>query len=192
MRKPQRRFLVHSRITTVLPRLHAIATGATAVPLLQQLIGPGPDQGCRCLHPNVLHHAEINGLEVVQPLPFRQQWIVDIDQKGVIELLPQALFEGAKAGEINNKPAGIQLRCGEPEIETAAVPMHEAAMALVAPLPVTAGIAAEAFAAAVGGRRNEQGVKTRNGARCGKIQALPKCPRPDAAPQPRLHRPTPF
>ena len=35
--------------------------------------------------------------------------------------------------------------------------MHEAAMALVAPLPVTAGIAAEGFAAAVGGRRNEQG-----------------------------------
>ena len=45
----------------------------------------------------------------------------------------------------------------------------------------------EGFAAAEGGRRNEQGVKTRNGARCGKIQALPECPRPDAAPQPRLH-----
>ena len=123
----------------------------------------------------------------MQPSPVFKKRIIGIDQKGVVELLPQAFFEGAKAGEINNKPAGIQLRCGEPEVETAAVPMHEAAMALVAPLPVTAGIAAEGFAAAVGGRRNEQGVKTRNGARCGKIQALPECPRPDADPQPRLH-----
>ena len=182
----------HSGIAAVLTSLNRVATGATTIPLLQQLVGPGPDQGRRRLHTHVFHHTEINGLEVVQPLPFRQQWIVDIDQKGVVELLPQALFEGAKAGEINNKTTGIQLRCGEPEVETAAVPMHEAAMALVAPLPVTAGIAAEAFAAAVRGRRNEQGVKTWNGTRCGKIQALPECPRPDAAPQPRLHRPTPF
>ena len=123
----------------------------------------------------------------MQPSPVFKKRIIGIDQKGVVELLPQAFFEGAKAGKINNKPAVIQLRCGEPEVEAAAVPMHEATMALVAPLPVTAGIAAEGFAAAVGGRRNEQGVKTRNGARCGKIQALPECPRPDAAPQPRLH-----
>ena len=148
--------MVKSRIAAVLPRLHGVATGATTIPLLQQLVGPGPDQGRRGLHAHVFHHTEINGLEIVQPLPFRQQWIVDIDQKGVVELLSQPLFEGAKAGEINNKTAGIQLRCGEPEVETAAVPMHEAAMALVAPLPVTAGIAAEGFAAAVRGRRNEQ------------------------------------
>ena len=145
----------HSGIAAVLTSLNRVATGATTIPLLQQLVGPGPDQGCG-LHAHVFHHTEINGLEIVQPLPFRQQWIVDIDQKGVVELLPQALFEGAKAGEINNKTTGIQLRCGEPEVETAAVPMHEAAMALVAPLPVTAGIAAEGFAAAVRGRRNEQ------------------------------------
>ena len=75
----------------------------------------------------------------MQLLPLHQQGIIGINQKGVIELLPQAFFKGAKAGEINNEPAGIQLRCGEPEVETAAVPMHEAAMALVAPLPVTAG-----------------------------------------------------
>ena len=85
-----------------------------------------------------------------------RQWIVCIDQKGVVELLPQAFFEGAKAGKIHNKPAGIQLRCGEPEVETAAVPMHKTAMSFMAPLPMAAGITAEGFAAAVGGRRNEQ------------------------------------
>lgn len=147
----------HSGIAAVLPRLHGIATGATAIALLQQLVGPGPDQSRRRFHAHVLHHAEIQGSEVVQPLPFRQQWIIGIDQEGVVKLLPQPLLEGAKAGEINDKTADIQLRCGEPEVETAAVPMHEAAMSFVTPLPMTAGISAEGFAAAVRGRRNEQG-----------------------------------
>ena len=40
----------------------------------------------------------------MQPLPFRQQWIVGIDQKGVVELLPQAFFEGAKAGKSTTNP----------------------------------------------------------------------------------------
>ena len=123
----------------------------------------------------------------MEGLPLREKGIITIDKKRVIKLLAQLGFQGSETGEIDDKATGIQLFCRKPDRETAAIAMHEAAMSFVTPLPMTAGISAEGFAAAVRGRRNEQGGETRNGARCGKIQALPECPRPDAAPQPRLH-----
>ena len=89
----------------------------------------------------------------MKALPFLQQRIIGIHQKGVIKLLTQLLVEWSQAGEINDKPTGIELSCCEMKHKTAAVTMHETAVAAVPPLPMTTGIALERFAAGVRRRR---------------------------------------
>lgn len=60
---------------------------------MQKLIGPCPDQLSCGFHPHIGHHPQIQGTQIVKPLPFLQQWIVGIHQKRVVELLAQLLLE---------------------------------------------------------------------------------------------------
>ena len=103
----------------------------------------------------------------MQALPLLQQRIVSVDEKGVVELITKPLFETFQAGEIHHKTADIQL-CGcEPERETAAVTVNEAAMARMTPLAMTAGVPLEPLAADVTGGRGQH--KSNEGGRCRKI-----------------------
>lgn len=129
----------------------------------------------------------------MQALPFVHQGIVAIHQKRVIELLAKLLLQRPKTGEIDHEPAGIQLGGGKPEGETAAVTVHEAAVARMAPLAMAAGIALKLFAAAEpgwwemhGGRQSETSRTLREDQGCACDSEA------DAAPQPCLHRSTPF
>ena len=109
----------------------------------------------------------------------------------LVKLLAQLLLQRPKTGEIDYKATRIQLRCGKPQGETAAVPMHEAAVAGMTPLPMAAGGILELFAAGEtrrGVRHDWQKGEVGQNAAGGSRQK----PRTDAAPQPRLHRPTPF
>ena len=71
-------------------------------------------------------------------------------QKGVVELVCQPGFELFQAGKIHHKATVVEFMGPKPETKTAAISMHEAAVALVAPLAMAAGITAEGFTAAVG------------------------------------------
>jgi len=97
----------------------------------------------------------------MQALPFLQQGIISVHQKGVIKLITQLLVQGTQAGEVDHKSTSIQLGGGKPEGETAAVAMHEPAMALMAPLPMATGIPLELFAAAEPGWWKGQGGGSR-------------------------------
>ena len=68
----------------------------------------------------------------------------------MIELIAQFLFEGSKPGEINNEATVIQLGRSKPQLEAAAIAVHEAAMTRMSPLPVAAGIALKQLAAGEG------------------------------------------
>ena len=85
----------------------------------------------------------------MQPLPLAQQWVIAIDQKGVVELMVQLFSQFFEAGEIHHKPIGIQFAGPKPAGEAAAVAMHKPAMALVVWLAVAAGESFEAFGAGV-------------------------------------------
>ena len=89
----------------------------------------------------------------MQRLPLLHQRIVSIHKERVIKLLAQLFFQRPEAGEIHHETAGIQPSGGKPERETAAVAMHEAAMARVLPLPVTTRIALKLLAASERNRR---------------------------------------
>ncbi len=43
----------------------------------------------------------------MQLLPFLEQGIIGIDQKGVVKLLAEFLLQGPQAGEIHHKTAGV-------------------------------------------------------------------------------------
>ena len=40
-------------------------------------------------HAHIAHHAQIQGAELMQPLPLAQQGVIAVGQKGVIELMLQ-------------------------------------------------------------------------------------------------------
>jgi hypothetical protein len=82
----------------------------------------------------------------MQELPLVQEGVVGVHQKGVVELVRQLGFEVLEAGEINDKAVTIKVTGLKPTGETAAVAMHKAAVAWMAPLAMAAGIAAEALA----------------------------------------------
>ena len=126
----------------------------------------------------------------METLPVREQRIIAIHQKGVIKLLAELLLQRAQAGEINDKTAVIQLPCCEMHRERAVVSVHKTAMTGMTPLPMATGITLEVLAAGVTcwrinhvGRWEDAAVRS----------DLRLCaPRPDAAPESRLHRSTPF
>ena len=120
---------------------------------MEQSVGPSPHQLSRRLHSHVGHHAQIESPLFMQQLPLAHQWIISIHQKGVIKLITQLLLQRPQAGEIHHKAAIIQSRGGKPNREAAAVAMHEAAVAWMLPLPMTAGIALKLLTAGVGGGR---------------------------------------
>ena len=99
----------------------------------------------------------------MQLLPFIHEWVIGIHQKGVIELVAKLLVQGTQAGEVDHKATGIKLRCGEPEGETAAVAMHEPAMARMTPLPMAARVALKQLAAAEIGGGVKHAVLQRTG-----------------------------
>ena len=86
----------------------------------------------------------------MQLLPFVHKWIIGIHKKSVIELLAQFLLKGSETGEIHNEPTFIEGSGCEPEGETAAVAVHEPAMAWVSPLAMAAGVTLKQLAAAEG------------------------------------------
>ena len=87
----------------------------------------------------------------MEALPLLQQRVVGVDQKRVVKLLSEALFQLAETGEIHHKAVLVELLGLEPEAKTAAVTVHKTAVAGVSPLTVATGIAAKGFAAGVGG-----------------------------------------
>ncbi len=91
----------------------------------------------------------------MQLLPFLEQGIIGIDQKGVVKLFAEFLLQGTQAGEIHHKTAGVKLMSCELQPETSAVSVHKAAVPRVVPLAMTAGISLEHFAAGVGAGRWE-------------------------------------
>ena len=139
-------------VAFVLAGFHLPAPGSTAIAGLKQVVGPLPDQLGAGLHADVLHHPQIEGTLIGQGPPLLQQGIVGVDQERVIELLRQLLLQRLETGKINDKATGIEVGSPEPDGETAAIAVHKAAMAGMAPLAMTAGVAAELFAAGVGGR----------------------------------------
>ena len=86
----------------------------------------------------------------MQLAPGGEEGVIGIGQKGVVELLCQPGFELFQAGKIHHKATVVEFVGPKPEAKTAAVAMHEAAVALVAPLAMTTGITAECFTATVG------------------------------------------
>ena len=86
----------------------------------------------------------------MQLAPGGEEGVIGIGQKGVVELICQPGFELFQAGEIHHKATVVEFSGPKPEAKTAAVAMHEAAVALVAPLAMATGITAESFTAAVG------------------------------------------
>ena len=103
----------------------------------------------------------------MEGLPLREKGIITIDKKRVIKLLAQLGFQGSETGEIDDKATGIQLFCRKPDRETAAIAMHEAAMARMSPLPVTTGIALELLAAGVSGGGQRHRAEGRDGTAAG-------------------------
>ena len=131
--------------------------------------------------------------KVVKSLPVHQQRIIRVDKKRVIKLLTQLCFERPKTGKVHHKTAVIQRRCREPEREAAAVSVDETTMARVSPLSMRAGIALERLRAAeAGGGREHDGWEQVERTTAAGSRSKPLKQRPDAAPQSRLHRPTPF
>ena len=106
-----------SCIARVFAGLHQPATASPTIPLQQQGIRPRPHQLGGCLHTDVVHHPEIERTQTIKTLPLLHQRVIDINQEGVIELLPELLFKGAKAGEINDEPTAVQRSCSEMDRE---------------------------------------------------------------------------
>ena len=102
-----------SCIARVFAGFHQPAAASPPIPLQQQRIGPGPHQLSGRLHANVVHHPEIKRSQTIKTLPLLHQRVIGIHQEGVIELLPELLFQGAKAGEIDDKPTAVQRSCSE-------------------------------------------------------------------------------
>ena len=117
---------------------------------MQQFVGPAPHQLGAGLHAHIGHHAQVEGALVVQLAPGGEEGVIGIGQKGVVELICQPGFELFQAGKIHHKATVVEFIGPKPEAKTAAVTMHEAAVALVAPLAMATGITAEGFTAAVG------------------------------------------
>ena len=136
-------------IAGILPGFHLPAPAAAAIALLQQGIHLLPNPMGAAFHAHIAHHAQIQGAELMQPLPLAQQGVIAVGQKGVIELMLQLLPQLFEAGEIHHKPIGIQFAGPKPAGEAAAVAMHKPAMALVVRLAVAAREAVEAFGAGV-------------------------------------------
>ena len=155
---PVRAHLVASTVAVVFPGLHFPAAAAPLIPPPEQGIGPSPHQLGRGLHAHVLQHPQIQGTQLVQPLPLRQKGIIGIHQEGVIKLLHQLPAQGTQAGEIHHKAVLIQVGGGKPQDKRAAIAMDKATVALVAPLAVAAGEAHESFAAGVDGTTHGQAV----------------------------------
>lgn len=106
-----------SCIARVFAGLHQPAAASPPIPLQQQGIRPGPHQLGGCLHTDVVHHTEIERTQTIKTLPLLHQRVIDVDQEGVIELLPELLFQGAKAGEIDDEPTAVQRSCSEMDRE---------------------------------------------------------------------------
>ena len=136
-------------IAGILPGFHLPAPTAAAVALFQQGIDLLPYPVGAAFHAHIAHRAQIQGAELMQPLPLAQQGVIAIGQKGVIELMVQLFPQFLEAGEIHHKPIVIEFAGTKPAGEAAAVAMHKPAMALVVRLAVAAREAFEAFGAGV-------------------------------------------
>lgn len=140
-------------ISIVFTGFHSPTTASAPIAFEQVIIGPDPDQfGCG-FHPHIVHDPKVKGSPCVQLLPFFEQGIIGIDQKGVVKLLAKFLLQGTQAGEVHHKTARVKLMSGELQPKTPAVPVHKAAVSGMVPLAMTAGISLEHFAAGVGAGR---------------------------------------
>lgn len=173
--KPVGNVGVSGSISTIFTRFHGPATRALTIPLLKQFVSPRPHQGRGGLHPNVVHHPQIEGTKLIQTTPISEQRIISVSEKRVIKLLPQALFKGSKTGKIHNKSTRIKFLGTKPKGEAAAVAVHKTAMTLVGPLAMATGIALEQLAAAEGSGGNGHntdeegnGMNAAGGSRLGK------------------------
>ena len=136
-------------VAGILPGFHLPAPAAAAIALMQQGIHLLPNPMGAAFHAHIAHHAQIQGAELMQPLPLAQQGVIAIGQKGVVELMVQLFPQFFEAGEIHHEPVGIQFAGPKPAGEAAAVAMHKSAMAPVVRLAVAAGESFEAFGAGV-------------------------------------------
>ena len=180
-------------VAPIFTGLNGPAAAPPTITLLQKGIGPVPHQRRCGFHADVLHHTQVQSTHVVQALPLNQQRIISVDQKGVVKLLAKLLLKGPKAGEIDNEATFIQMRCRKPKREASAVAVNKTAVALVPPLAVTTGIPLEQLAAAeTGGWSQHDEWEEAGWISAAGSGPKPVKQRPDAAPQPSLHRPTPF
>ena len=93
----------------------------------------------------------------MQALPLLHERIIGIDQKGVIKLMPELLFQEPETGEIHHKPTLVEVFRSEPHSEATAVTVDKSAMSRMPPLPVTTGIPLKLLTAGVtSGRQRHQ------------------------------------